>query len=349
MGKVALYDGKKLLYHGMNLMLLRPKQNLIYPQFLFFLLASTKGRQYARRECKSAINQASLSQREIGDFEFSIPPLSEQINIINVLSLQGDSISQALQLIAKLKQVKQGLLHDLLTRGVDANGEIRPRYEDAPHLYQESELGWIPKDWSVSVIGTEFDIQLGKMLDSEKNSGVLKPYIGNKAVQWDNIAVDDLQVMAMTDSDLARFRLVKGDLLVCEGGVVGRSAIWDAPINECYYQKALHRLRPRNNYNPNLMAAFLQYWADGDMLANYTSQTSIAHLTQEKLAIVPLPKPSITEQSAIVTILAGNKMRMVEESQTLVKLKILKAGLMDDLLTGRVRVTPLLAKEGKST
>lgn len=283
-----------------------------------------------------------ISGAEFGAIKVPSPSLDEKLKIAQILDTLDIAINQTAAIVEKLKQVKQGLLHDLLTRGVDANGELRPSYEQAPHLYQKSLLGWIPKEWQLGSVGSEFDIQLGKMLDADKNVGAYKPYVGNKAVQWGRIAVDSLQLVKMTPSDLERFRLVKGDLLVCEGGEVGRAAIWDAPIDECYYQKALHRLRPMRGYNPLLMLSFLRYWTSRDMLANYVSQTSIAHLTQEKLASVPLPVPDNDEQLMIATRIVAQDAKSQSEEQNLAKLTAIKSGLMDDLLTGRVRVTPLL-------
>src|SRR5436309_15096841 len=110
-----------------------------------------------------------------------------------------------------------------------------------PPGYKQTEAGVIPEEWEVSTVGQEFEVKLGKMLDAEKNVGVPKPYLGNKAVQWDRIDIRNLPTVPMSPADIEKFRLRKGDLLVCEGGEVGRAAIWDAPIEECYYQKALHR------------------------------------------------------------------------------------------------------------
>jgi type I restriction enzyme, S subunit len=109
--------------------------------------------------------------------------------------------------------------------------------------YKQTEVGVIPEDWDVTTVGKEFSIQLGKMLDSEKNIGVPKPYLGNRAVQWGRIDLNDIGVIKLLPSDLQRYRLREGDLLVCEGGEIGRAAIWNRPMEECYYQKALHRLR----------------------------------------------------------------------------------------------------------
>ena len=143
-------------------------------------------------------------------------------------------------------------------------------------------MGVIPDDWEVSTVGREFEIKLGKMLDAEKNFGVPKPYLGNKAVQWDRIDITHLPTVPMSRSDIERFRLRDGDLLVCEGGEVGRSAIWEGPITECYYQKALHRLRPLRGFNSRVMAALLRQWSDRGLLTNYVTQTSIAHLPRGK-------------------------------------------------------------------
>jgi type I restriction enzyme S subunit len=102
--------------------------------------------------------------------------------------------------------------------------------------YKQTEAGVIPDEWEVSTVGHEFEIKLGKMLDAEKNVGVPKPYLGNRAVQWGRIDITDLPTVPMSRADIEKYRLCKGDLLVCEGGEVGRAAIWDAPISACYYQ-----------------------------------------------------------------------------------------------------------------
>ena len=285
-----------------------------------------------------------ISGAEFGSIKVPSPSPNEKLKISQILDTLDTAIHETEAIIAKLKAVKQGLLHDLLTRGIDANGELRPTQAEAPHLYKPSPLGWIPKEWDLSTVGEQFEIQLGKMLDGQKNTGVLKPYLGNKAVQWDRVDLGEVQQVRLSKSDLVRFRLQKGDLLVCEGGDVGRAAIWDNDLDECYYQKALHRLRPLRGYHPRLMLETLRYLMGRDALSEYISRTSIAHLTQEKLAAVPLPTPKVDEQSRMVAEILTGKQRLETEESQLQKLRLLKSGLMDDLLTGRVRVTSLLAE-----
>ncbi|MGD0567071.1 MAG: restriction endonuclease subunit S [Candidatus Sulfotelmatobacter sp.] len=196
----------------------------------------------------------------------------------------------------------------------------------------------IPEDWDVSTVGHEFDIRLGKMLDAERNVGVPKPYIGNKAVQWDRIDVSNLPTVPMSRSDIERFRLRKGDLLVCEGGEVGRAALWNAPIEECYYQKALHRLRPTRGFDSKLMVALLHQWSNRGLLANYITQTSIAHLPREKFLEVPMPVPPSPEQRAIATVLSDVDGLLDLLDQLIAKKRDLEQAAMQQLLTGRTRL-----------
>ena len=131
--------------------------------------------------------------------------------------------------------------------------------------YKRTEVGIIPEDWDVSTVGQQFSVQLGKMLDAKRNVGVAKPYLGNRAVQSNRIDIAGLSSVPLSPADLLRFHLEKGDLLACEGGEVGRAAIWDAPLDECYYQKALHRLRPLKDFAPRFMVAILHRLADRGM------------------------------------------------------------------------------------
>ena len=202
-----------------------------------------------------------------------------------------------------------------------------------PPGYKQTEVGVIPEDWDVSTVGHEFDVKLGKMLDSERNIGIPKPYIGNRSVQWGRIDTSDLSSVPMSRSDLQRFRLLKGDLMVCEGGEVGRAAIWEAPMDECYYQKALHRLRPLRAFDVRLMAAILRLWSERGLLVNYVTQTSIAHLPREKFLDVPIPRPPLPEQRAIATALGDVDALLEGLDRFIAKKRDLKQAAMQALLS----------------
>ena len=204
--------------------------------------------------------------------------------------------------------------------------------------YKQTEVGVIPKDWRVSSVGAEFKVQLSKMLDAAKNAGIPKPYIGNRSVQWGRIDSDDIATVPMTLADLRRFRLRPGDLLVCEGGEIGRAAIWDEPIPECYCQKALHRLRPKGSYDVYLMMSLLQLWTSTGYPANYVTQTSIAHLPKDKLEVVPLPVPPLPEQRAIAEALSDVDTLLGALETLIAKKRAIKQAAMQQLLTGKTRL-----------
>jgi type I restriction enzyme S subunit len=300
-----------------------------------------------RRASGTTFLEISGSQFRV--IQVPVPPYEEQQTIAHVLDTLDIQIQRTEALIAKLEKVKEGLLHDLLTCGIDEYGRLRPSPEQAPELYKESPLGLIPREWSISSVGREFEIQLGKMLDAERNSGQMKPYLGNKAVQWGVIDIREVGQVRLTDSDVIKFRLVPGDLLVCEGGEIGRAALWEGQMDECYYQKALHRLRSKNNLSPRFMLQVLFLWGKRSTLSDYASQTSIAHLPKEKLEIVPVPVPSKHEQESIINVLQSHERTLKAESEALSEMHKIKSGLMDDLLTGRVRVTPLLDQAQATT
>jgi type I restriction enzyme, S subunit len=205
--------------------------------------------------------------------------------------------------------------------------------------YKQTEVGVIPEDWGISTVGAEFSIQLGKMLDAEKNVGVPKPFLGNRAVQWGRIDLADIGEVKLTPSDLQRFQLRDGDLLVCEGGEVGRAAIWRQPLEECYYQKALHRLRSIRGYNVPLMLNMLKRLASIGFLQNFVTQTSIAHLPKDKFETVPIPiPPTKAEQEAIAEALSDADALVESLEQLLAKKRQLKHGAMQELLTGKRRL-----------
>jgi type I restriction enzyme, S subunit len=195
-----------------------------------------------------------------------------------------------------------------------------------------------PSPWPMTTVGEQFDVQLGKMLDAARNTGEPKPYLGNRAVQWGQIDLDAVSEVPLTKADQVRYRLRDGDLLVCEGGEVGRAALWKGELAECYYQKALHRLRPRGDYNPRLMQALFEYLAATNGFTNYVTQTSIAHLPRERLLTLPIPLVPRAEQDRIVSVLDDCDDLIGGIERLIVKKDGVKIGLMQELLTAKSRV-----------
>ena len=127
--------------------------------------------------------------------------------------------------------------------------------------------------------------------------------------------------------------------MVCEGGETGRAAIWEGEIADCYYQKALHRLRPKKeDIISKFMLAVLMSYGQNGVLLDHSEQTSIFHLTRERLLRMPVPNPPRVEQTTIAVTLEGvdDLIRLATSERD--RLQSLKESTADALLTGRVRV-----------
>ncbi|MEA3308343.1 MAG: restriction endonuclease subunit S [Chloroflexota bacterium] len=114
-GKVAFYERDKILYHGMNLLLIRPDDSIVKLSYLFQILSSEKGRANARHEAKPAINQVSLAQKQVLSLPLLLPPLPEQRRIAEILDAHDVCIHTEDGVLGKRRHVKRGLMDDLLT------------------------------------------------------------------------------------------------------------------------------------------------------------------------------------------------------------------------------------------
>ncbi|MCA1676277.1 MAG: restriction endonuclease subunit S [Actinobacteria bacterium] len=169
----------------------------------------------------------------------------------------------------------------------------------------------IPRGWTVKSLDQLAETALGKMLDRGKRRGLTQvPYLRNVNVQWDRIDTSDLLTMELADNERERFRVREGDLLVCEGGEVGRAAIWNGREEYLAYQKALHRVRSRGDLDLKFLRYLLEHYRHDGTLARYSTGSTIAHLPQQKLQALPIPHPPSIEQQRIVEILDDHLSRL---------------------------------------
>lgn len=285
-----------------------------------------------------------------------VPPLPEQGAVARILDILDTSIHETESIIAKLTAMKQGLLHDLLTRGIDANGELRPTQNEAPHLYKESVLGWIPKDWDVGQLSELLGDVDPAMRSGPFGSALLKqelvesglPLLGIDNVHTERFVADYSRfVTPRKFAQLSRYAVRPGDLMITIMGTVGRCCLvpddvgqalsskhtWTISLNSQAYSPYLAMLQV--NYSPWVLGHFARDQQGGTMAA----------IRSETLRSTRLPAPPRDEQRLIEERLREVSKRIDLEVKALVKRHSEKAGLMDDLLTGRVRVTPLLAAE----
>lgn len=173
--------------------------------------------------------------------------------------------------------------------------------------YKKTKAGWIPQEWRCAPAGSLFDIQLGKMLSKQARNGYNpQPYLANYNVRWGGFDLAEVQQMDFYEKEVAKFQLQQGDLLVCEGGEVGRCAVWEEQIKPCYFQKALHRVRPSDaDIDVYYIMYFLHYAVTSPIMVSYVGQSSISHFTREKFVKFPIALPPIGEQRKICQILSA--------------------------------------------
>ncbi len=205
-----------------------------------------------------------------------------------------------------------------------------------------ARAGWLsgtPKEWPIAPLFATYEVLLGKMLNQNAIQGKhLAPYLRNVDVHWRRINVVDLPMMNFPPSVAERYRLRRNDILVCEGGEIGRSAIWRDELEECYYQKALHRLRPnRRGQLPQYMIYLLEAAVYERVFEEGASRSTIAHLTAEKLRVHRFPNPPLPTQKAIADFLDRKTAAidsLIEKKQKLLELLAEKrAALINQAVT----------------
>jgi len=175
-----------------------------------------------------------------------------------------------------------------------------PKYKDSGVEW----LGKVPEHWVTPPLYLRYASDLGKMLDTSRiNGDHLTKYLRNVDVQWGAINFDELPEMDIEQSEFPRYTIKSGDLLVCEGGEVGRTAIVPTFVGVIGFQKALHRLRALSHDEHPVFMFHCLRWAAEHGVFDVSGVSTIAHLTGEQLRKYRFPKPSGNEQAAIATFL----------------------------------------------
>jgi len=277
------------------------------------------------------------------------PDKSEQSRIAAVLDTVDEAIAKTEAVIAKLKQVRAGLLHDLLTRGLDEHGQLRDPIAH-PEQFQDSPMGRIPRAWGVTQLRQVADVASGVTLGRNLDGvGTLElPYLRVANVQDGYLDLADVKTIRIFPDELDRFRLRCGDVLMNEGGdydKLGRGTVWEEQIPVCLHQNHVFRVRCR----PDVLNCYFLAAISGSeigkryFLRSSKQSTNLASINSTQLNAFEIPVPNLDEQEAVIKILKVQDDQIINEARVLDKLHALKSGLMADLLTGRVRVPELEA------
>ncbi len=282
-----------------------------------------------------------VSKKDTARFEIPVPPKQEQTAIAKVLTSIDTAIRETEAIIAKLQAVKQGLLHDLLTRGLDASGQLRPPPALAPELYQDSPLGLIPKEWEAKeldqLVDTKRPIVYGILMPGYGHpDGVpvvkVKDIIGGQ-VQLDNLLLTSPKI----DNEYKRSRLLAGDLLFTIRGTVGRTAFVPQALEGANITQDTARIGI-TGLDPRFVRAYLGMPIPAKFIAVHTLGVAVQGINLRDVRRIPIAMPPAEEASMIADKLDMHGAQLENELAALSKMRLQKSGLMDDLLTGRVRV-----------
>ena len=286
--------------------------------------------------------QPNLSQELLKSIRVPTPPLDEQHAIAAFLdreTVQIDAlVAKKERLIELLQEKRTALVTQAVTNGLNPS----VRMKDSGFEW----LGKIPDHWEIAPVYARYEVALGKMLDAKRMSGDgLGWYLRNIDVQWDSVNTHDLPQMDFAPEERDRYRLRKGDLLVCEGGEVGRAAIWEGSIKECFYQKAIHRVRPRSMRDITRFFYYIMYaLAMRGVFVAGSNPNTINHLTAVQLSHYRFPFPSSDEQSAIASFLDRETARIdtlvAKIHEAIERLKELRTALISAAVTGKIDVRP---------
>ena len=246
-------------------------------------------------KCRELI---SLSSNIENDKEFIRQILSETKSKILDLAIRGKLVPQdpndepASVLLERIRTEKE----ELIKQGkIKRNKKESVIFKGSDNSYYQD----LPENWEICSIMAIAEVDLGKTLDKNKNTGKFYPYLRSVNIKWNEIDLSDIKEMQFEKDELQRYSIIKGDLLICEGGDVGRCCIWSSD-ETIYYQNALHRVRFHGGCEPKYFLYFMMYLEHTGYLKRISNGVTIKHLTKTVLTTIPFMLPPLAEQKRIV-------------------------------------------------
>ena len=269
-----------------------------------------------------------------------------QARIADVLAEVDRAIEQTEALLAKQQRIKTGLMHDLLTRGLDAQGRLR---DPLTHRFKDSPMGKTPEDWGTPRLMDHADVMGGKRLPSghnysEAETGCLYLRVTD-FFRRRPVSESMQRLQPATFAALQRYEIKDGDLYISIAGSLGYAGVFrDFSSYRVILTENAARIRIRSGFEPDYLSAQI----NGPLVqpqidAEAGVGSGVPKLALYRIEGLRIPRPDETEQMEILKRLRALNSPISDSERILAKLRRLKSGLMHDLLTGRVPVTPLLA------
>ncbi|MCL0052310.1 restriction endonuclease subunit S [Peptococcaceae bacterium] len=275
--------------------------------------------------------QKNVNRAITENLPIPLPPLEEQQKIAKVLDKTQQAIELQERTIEQAKNLKKSLMQKLFTEGL--YGEEQ----------KETEIGLIPKSWEVVRLEDVFNIQQGKQLSRKKkikDEEIECKFLRTSNVLWEGIKLQKLDTMFVSRRELEKLKVGRGDIFVCEGGDVGRTAILEENINfNLIYQNHLHRLRPNSR---NIKPKFFVYWMEKSIRLDKAhipaNVTTIPNLSASRLKTFKIPLPPLEEQKQIAHILSVVDKKIEVEQKRKHVLKELFETMLHKLMSGEIRL-----------
>ncbi|MFI3218020.1 MAG: restriction endonuclease subunit S [Methylococcales bacterium] len=335
---------------GYHLAILRPFTNKLDGTFLMYKLSHFELKKHFFRAANGS-TRYGLVISDIENASFKYPVfIDEQQKIAHILSTVDAVIEKTEAAIAKYKAIKAGMMHDLFTRGITENGQLRPSYQQAPHLYKPSKLGWIPKEWEISSI-EKSNVQI---IDGDRGSNYphedeLFEHGYCLFLNASNVTINGFVFLSKMfiseekENVLGSGKLERYDIVITTRGTVGNIAFYSDNVQFEHLRINSGMLILRNNeqgmFSEFLFQSFKNYLFDIDY-RRVVSGSAQPQLPMKDLKSFHLIKPDEIEQLKIINICKHHDSLLNSEIIYLEKMNQLKQGLMQDLLTGKVKVNP---------
>lgn len=283
---------------GSTLMKIEPKVG-IEKNYLFYFLSSLYKKLNTNPR---GVGIPHVAPRLLWESNLIFPPIPIQRAIVSKIETLFSDLDKGIADLKKAQQQLKIYRQAVLKKAFEGELTRTDGKDDASNNQKKKEnrgFNNLPKNWRWVKFGDIAEMCLGKMLDKRKNTGELKPYLGNINVRWGSFDLANLKQMKIEVAEERRYRIEKNDLVICEGGEPGRCAVW---VSEkvMYIQKALHRVRLSSENNPFYFYHYLNYLSQTDRLSSYFTGTTIKHLTGRRLKEVIIPLAPTEEQHQIV-------------------------------------------------
>jgi len=316
--------------------------------FVFYTIEHKDIRTFIKGGTRTKLNQADLKA-----IKFKCPnEENTQRTIARILGTLDGLIERTEALIAKQQQIKQGLLQDLFTRGVDAHGRLRPPHSEAPELYHETALGWLPKGWRVDSLSAGLEL----LTDYEANGSFEHVKLNVMVYDEPNYAwyvrATDLEQKLGLDKvryvDKASYEFLTkttlhgGEVTVTKRGEIGK--VYRVPYAPLPITLApnMYLLRLNDRLDPNYLFHYFKSSQGQHELLRNNASTTLGALYKDDVKAMRVPFAPNDEQTEIAWRIDLFERSIENELMQAEKYRAIKSGLMQDLLTGRVSVESIM-------